>query len=177
MIFMSCAREAPPTRPSPLPSPTPTPEAKSPEPKPAEPEETKPGPEQKPTPKPTPKPKQESKPAPKAEKKPEPPKEEPKAAEPTLVGTWRVTEMSHNGQSAPMPGEMMLTFTSDGQVRVGMVGPDGQAQEREEGTYTVNGDQLVVTEGGHDQTMTFKFIDASHLELSFDGQVMKLERV
>ena len=46
------------------------------------------------------------------------------------------------------PGEMTLTFTDDGKTIMGMSTPDGQTHNME-GTYTVNGDQLTITQQGH----------------------------
>jgi uncharacterized protein (TIGR03066 family) len=119
------------------------------------------------------------------EKKPEPKKPEPKPepveeveAAPTLVGTWRVVEMSHGGQTSPEMSqmEMTFTFTADGNFTMSMSMPQMDRTHTQEGTYSLEGDQLTITADGRDQTGTCTFEGNDRVVLEISGGRMVLSR-
>lgn len=121
------------------------------------------------------------KPEPRPEEKPEPSKapvavaaapaeaappapEAPKG--PSIVGSWRVTNMSHNGSSQPMPPgfEMKWTFGEDGTLRMEM--SMGERSESKSGTYTVSGDQITLSGiEGSDKTGTVRFSGSDEMSI------------
>lgn len=122
-------------------------------------------------------------PPPKVEAAPPPPPpakapEAPKPAAPTIVGTWRMTEMTMNGQSAPGSDQVSMTFTfkTDGTIAaVHDVASAGMHREQE-GTYEVSGDQITIRLDQRPQTMTFSFEGNDRLILSFQQMRMVLTR-
>lgn len=119
-MMSACLRDDPPQVSLPSPSPAPVVEEEVVEPV----ADTSNAPPSEPTPPPQP----EAKPEPTKEpdKKPEPekPKEEPKA-ERSIIGRWRVTDMSHDGESSPEMQQMSMTleFKDGGGVTVNMAHP------------------------------------------------------
>jgi len=98
------------------------------------------------------------------------------AKAPTIVGTWRVVEMLHEGRAQPMPPgmTMQLTFGEDGTFAVAMPGmPEERAQQ---GTYTLNGDQISISVRGEAKTGTRRFEGSNRATLEIDEGKMPLER-
>ncbi len=100
-----------------------------------------------------------------------PPPEAPRVA--TIVGTWRAIEMSHNGQTMPMPAEMQMTwtFTADGAFKMSA----GQMSESMEGTYTTSGDQITITMRGESKTGAYQ-LDGDRLTINIDQGKITLQR-
>jgi hypothetical protein len=147
----------------PTPAPAPTPE------KPAAPPEPTPAPEP-----PKEQPKKEAPPPPK------PVEPEPKApASPSIIGTWRVEEMSHNGQSRPMPEgmEMKFTFAADGKLMMTHSGSRMPEAQSVEGTYSISGDQITITMQNEAKTGTFSLEGNDKLTLEIDKAKMTLVRI
>jgi hypothetical protein len=122
-------------------------------------------------------------PAPKVEAAPPPPPpvkaaEPPKAGAPTIVGSWRMTEMTMNGQSAPGIDQVSMSFTfkADGTVAAVHEMASAGMHREQEGTYEISGDQITIRMDQHPQTMTFSFEGNDRLILSFQQMRMVLTR-
>lgn len=99
----------------------------------------------------------------------EPVKEATKA--PTIIGTWRLTSVTHGGRQENIPPgmEMKLTFAEDGTTTMSM---SMQGQSRDEtGSYTLEGKQITMTQRGKTQTgtITFSGNDDMTLEMQDGG--------
>lgn len=102
----------------------------------------------------------------------EAPVEEPEPvapAAPSIVGAWRVVEMSRQGQTQPMPPgmDMVWTFDESGSYSMSMTGGPGGGQQVD-GSYTLSGDSITIsmpnqTESG---TVTFNGNDQMTFDLS-----------
>ena len=110
---------------------------------------------------------------------PQKPPDAPKTAGPSIVGTWRVTEMSMNGQPAPGIDQMSMTFTFKADWTVAMVNevPSAGMKQEKEGTYEIAGDQITIRMDQHPQTMTFSFEGNDRLVLSMQQQQMQMRMV
>ena len=123
-------------------------------------------------------------PAPRVEAAPPPPpptekrSEAPKPAAPSIIGTWRVTEMSMNGQTSPAMDQMSMTFTFKADGTAAMVNevPSAGVKQEKEGTYEIAGDQITIRIDQHPQTMTFSFEGNDRLVLSLQQMRMVLTR-
>lgn len=170
---VACTRESPPDIPEFKP-PVKAEVKEEVEPEPAA-DEPAPEPEPEPEPKPKPEPKKEEpKPVRVEQPKPKPePKKEEEPAAPTLVGTWKVTEFSINGESNPMLEQMEMTFTfaEGGTVTMSMSHPDmPEGAGTQEGTYKLEGDQITMTIDDEAKTGTCKFEGSNRAALEFtDG--------
>lgn len=101
------------------------------------------------------------------------------AKAPSIVGAWRVVEMSHRGQAQPLPPgmSMMLTFGEDGTFSMSMSGgPEGPGGEMPKGTYTVSGDQITISMRGETKTGKFSLEGNSRAIIDIDEAKMTLER-
>jgi len=132
-------------------------------------------------PKPEPPPPEPVRPAPPVQRPPPEPNPAPQAeATPSasIVGSWRVTEMSHNGQTIDMPGgmQMIYTFTDSGTVSMSVSGenlPQGHSQE---GAYTLSDNQITISLRGQSKTGTYKLEGTDRLILEMDGARIVLTR-
>jgi hypothetical protein len=121
-------------------------------------------------------------PAPRVEAAPPPPQkpaEAPKPTGPSIIGTWRVTEMSMNGQPSPDMSQMSMTFTfkADGTMTMVNEVPSAGVKKEQEGTYEIAGDQITIQVEQHPQTMTFSFEGNDRLVLSLQQQQMQMRMV
>jgi len=176
-LLMGCIRSSPPEIPDFKPPP-----------KPVVKEETKPvlaveAPEPEVVEKPAPEPEPEPIAPVVAEPEPEPPEPEPKPVEPepaapTLVGTWRVTEMSHNGQT--MPGfdqmEMTFTFTEEGTVTMSISGGQMPEAMTRDGTYTLSDGQITINIDNQSKTGTCTFDGPNRVTIEIDEGRMVMTR-
>ncbi len=102
----------------------------------------------------------------------EAPAEEPEPvapAAPSIVGSWRVVEMSRQGQAQPLPPgmDMVWTFDESGSYSMSMTGGPGGGQQVD-GSYTLSGDSITImmpnqTESG---TVAFNGNDQMTFDLS-----------
>ncbi len=101
-----------------------------------------------------------------------------KATAPTIIGTWRVAEMSRNGQSSPMPAgmSMSITFSDGGNVSISMSGGPGGAGQDQQGTYTLNENQISMTMRGHVESGTLNFESSNRAVLDLGQTRMVLSR-
>jgi hypothetical protein len=81
------------------------------------------------------------------------------AQAPTVLGTWRVVEMSQHGEAMPMPAgmSMQLTFEEGGTLTTVMSMPGMPEPQRQQGTYSVSGDQITLIIGGDAKTGGLRF--------------------
>jgi hypothetical protein len=102
----------------------------------------------------------------------------PEKKEPTILGTWTVVEMSHNGQSQPMPPgmQMTLTFEEGGSVTMSMSGDQMPEARTTQGTYSLTDGQISLTVGNDTQTGTCSFEGENRLVLDFTKAEMVLTR-
>jgi len=117
-----------------------------------------------------------TKPAAVVEAPPEPKKEAPK--EPTLIGTWRVSEMVQRGTTMPMPEgmEMTLTFADGGTVTMSMSGgPMPEAQNRQ-GTYSYSDGQITIALDRETKTGKCTFEGNDRVIIEVDEVKMTLTR-
>jgi len=136
-----------------------------------------------PTPTPMPKAEPTKGPSPAAKTKapetaPPTPTPEPVAG-PSIVGTWQVTEMSHRGQSHPMPAGMQMTFTfgQDGSLTMSTSGGQMPQAITQQGTYTLSGNQLTVTMQNQTKTGACTFEGNDKLTLEVDEAKMVMARM
>lgn len=139
------------------------------------PEESEPEPEPDPEPEP---PELAQTPAP-APSKPEPEtaKQQPQA--PTLVGTWRVSEFSMNGETSPEFGqiEMTFTFAEGGTVTMSVSGGPMPEARTTEGTYTLTDGQITMSIDNDTQTGTYSFEGNDRVTLAFEQEGQKVRMV
>lgn len=98
---------------------------------------------------------------------------------PTIVGTWRVAEMSRGGRSEPMPPgmTMMFTFGEDGTFSISMAGmPEGAGGDMPKGSYTLNGDQISISAQGESKTGKLSFEGNDRATIDIDEGKMTLVR-
>lgn len=175
-LLIGCVRSSPPE----------IPEFKPP-PKPVVTEETKPvlaveAPEpevEEPTPEPEPEPDEPVVDEPEPEPpKPAPKPVEPEPAAPSLVGTWRVIDMSHNGQSSPEfdQMEMTFTFTEDGTVTMSVSSDMMPESMTRDGTYTLADGQITMNIEGQSQTGSYSFDGNDRVTIEIDKARMVLKR-
>ncbi len=102
-------------------------------------------------------------------------KAEPTA--PTIVGTWRVTEMSHGGQQMPGMSEMQttLTFAEDGTLAMNMSHPQMPEPQSKSGTYSISGDQLTITMDGDSKTGPYT-LDGNQLTIEIEQAKLVMTR-
>jgi outer membrane biosynthesis protein TonB len=125
----------------------------------------------KPEPKAEPEKPKETAPPAKPETKPEPkPEKKEESAAPTIIGSWKVVEMSHAGQSRPLPDgmEMIYIFTEDGTLNMEMSGGPLPEAQTKQGSYTLSGQQVTITVDGHSQTATYSFDGPDRLILEME---------
>lgn len=117
-----------------------------------------------------------SKPASIVEAPPDPKKETPK--EPTLIGSWRVSEMAQRGQVMPMPGEMemTLTFSENGTVTMSMSGGPMPESQSRQGTYRYADGQVTISLDRETKTGRCTFEGTDRVTLEFDDVRMVLRR-
>ncbi len=173
-LVTACTRSSPPEipefRPPPrrvikeMPTPEPVADTPAPVPEPPRPPPSEPKPEPVKT-------------APAPPPPPEPRAEAPKA--PSLVGTWRITEMFHKEQTMAMPGgmQMTLTFAEGGAVTMSTFGgPMPEAQTRQ-GTYSLAGDgQITISMASDTKTGHCTFDGNDRMTIQFDDMRMVLAR-
>jgi len=129
-----------------------------------------------PTPEPTPEPEKTSSATPAPTPAPKPKKEEAQA--PSIIGSWRVTEMTQNGQSSPQMDSMEMTFTfaEDGSASVTMAHSQMPEPMTREGTYTLSDKTLTMTFEGHSDTSTLTFEGNDQAVIEKDQVRMVLTR-
>jgi hypothetical protein len=100
-------------------------------------------------------------------------------AAPSIVGTWQVTEMSHRGQSRPMPAgmQMAFTFAQDGSFTMSMSGGQMAQAQTQQGTYTLTGNQLNITMKNQSKSGTCTFEDQNKVTLEIDEAKMTMTRL
>jgi len=105
------------------------------------------------------------------------PKESP-AQGPTIIGTWRMIEMTRNGQLHPMPDgmEFLFTFAEDGTVSTSRSGGGMPESQTMQGTYTFTGDQITLSMEGETKTGTCTFDGNDRLTLDTDEGRITLTR-
>lgn len=100
----------------------------------------------------------------------------PTAAAPTIVGSWRVTDMSHDGQSMMMPGmEMTMTFGADGTLTMYATAAEMPEPMTMTGSYTVNGSQITMEMNGDSKSGTFT-LTATTLAITVEDVTLALTR-
>ncbi|NLX21561.1 MAG: lipocalin family protein [Phycisphaerae bacterium] len=109
-----------------------------------------------------------------------PPAVEEEKAEPTaatIVGTWRVTEMSHGGQPMPQMSEMQMTFTfaEDGTLAMKITHPQMPEPQSKSGTYSVSGNQLTITMEGESKTGPYT-LDGNSLTIEIEQAKLVMTR-
>lgn len=101
------------------------------------------------------------------------------AAGPTLIGTWRMTSISHDGQEMPMsPGmEMTMTFAEGGKLTFSQ-SYNGESRTMT-GTWSINGDMLTLTadEAGPEAQSGPYTLTGNTLEITIDEGTMRLTRI
>lgn len=109
--------------------------------------------------------------------KPPPAPEAPKA--PTIVGAWRVTEMSRQGQTMPMPDGvvMTLTFQEGGTLSMSMSGGPMPADQSRNGTWSVTGDQITISMENDAKTGTLTFEGNDRAVIDVTEVKMTLQRM
>lgn len=102
----------------------------------------------------------------------EAPVEEPEPVEPaapSIVGSWRIVEISRQGQTQPMPAgmDMNWTFEENGTYSMSMTGGPGGGQQMD-GSYTLSGESITISMQGQTQsgTVTFNGNDQMTFDLS-----------
>ncbi len=127
-------------------------------------------PPEAPKPKPVAAAPQEAPPPAAEEQKPEP-------TAPTIIGTWRVTEMSRNGQVMPEMTQMQmtLTFAEDGTVTMSMTHPQRPEPMSRSGTYSISGDQLTITMEGDSKTGPYT-LDGNQLTIEIEEAKLIMTR-
>jgi hypothetical protein len=103
---------------------------------------------------------------------------EPPAA-PSIVGTWQVTEMSHRGQSHPLPAgmQMTLSFAQDGALTMSMSGGQMPQAQTQQGTYTLTGNQITINLQNHSKSGTCTFEGNDKIILDIDESKMTMTRI
>jgi len=117
-------------------------------------------------------------PAPESRPAPSVPAPAPAAA-PSIIGTWQIAEMSHNGQSVPMPPGMTmnLTFAEGGALTMNMTGaPEGAGGGNQQGSYTLNGNQITITMQNDTKSGTLTFESNNRAILDMQEMRMVLTR-
>lgn len=86
---------------------------------------------------------------------------------PSLIGSWRVVEMSVNGQSMPASSGMQITmiFAEGGTLTTTVSAPQMPEGKTDQGSYTVNNDQITMTSRNQSRTGTFRFEDPNRITL------------
>ena len=109
---------------------------------------------------------------------PAPKPAEPEPAAPSLVGTWRVTEMTHNGQSSPGfdQMEMTFTFTEDGTATMTVSGDMMPEDMTRDGSYTLADGQITMTFEGQSQSGSYTFDGNNSVTIEIDQARMVLTR-
>ena len=94
---------------------------------------------------------------------------------PTIIGTWRVTNMLVGGQSQTPPGNMEVTFTfaEDGTLTTSMSGDSIPEPQSTHGTFTLDGNQITISMENEVKTGTYT-LDRDTLTLTFDEVQMVL---
>lgn len=102
----------------------------------------------------------------------EAPVEEPEPvapAAPSIVGSWRIVEVSRQGQTEPMPPgmDMIWTFDENGSLSTSMTGGPGGGQQTD-GSYTLSGDAITISMQSQtlSGTLAFNGNDQMTLDLS-----------
>ncbi|MFA5864581.1 MAG: lipocalin family protein [Phycisphaerae bacterium] len=108
--------------------------------------------------------------------KPEPKPQAPAA--PSIVGTWQITEMIQNGTSMPLPPGMQMTLTFDdgGTVTMSVSAPQMPQSQTQQGTYTLNNDQITMNIKNEAMTGTCTFEGNTKVTLDFTKVKMVLVR-
>jgi hypothetical protein len=114
--------------------------------------------------------------------KPPEPEPEPEAAAvqaPTLVGTWRVVEMSKDGETAPGfdQMEMTFTFTEDGTITMTVSSSQMPESHTQEGSYALADGQITITMRDQAKTGTCTFEGNNRVILEVDGGRLTLDRI
>ncbi len=101
----------------------------------------------------------------------------PAAGAPSIIGTWRVTDMQRDGQSMLPPGgmEMMLTFAEGGTLTMTMTNPHMPESMSRTGTYSIDGDQITLEVEGEPKTGAYVLTATSlSITISEGGAEMTL---
>jgi hypothetical protein len=124
--------------------------------------------------------------------KPEPPKPAPapprleappppveKKAAPTLVGTWKISEMSVNGQSPPESSQMQMTMTFEegGSVTMTMSMPQMTEAHTRTGTWSLTDGQITMNMDRESRTGRCTFEGDSRATLEFEEGDQKIKMV
>lgn len=119
-----------------------------------------------------------AKPAPPPPRPAAPPPVEKKAA-PTLVGTWKITEMSMNGQSPPESAQMQMTITFEegGNVTMTISAPQMPQPHTQTGTWSLTDGQLTMSMDRESRTGRCTFEGESRAVLEFEEGGQKVRMV
>ncbi len=98
--------------------------------------------------------------------------------EPSIIGSWQVVEMSHNGQVQQMPAGVTMTFTfaEGGSLSMGMTGGPAEAGGARQGTYSVSGGQITVSMENETRTGSLTFEGNDRAVMDFTEARMVLSR-
>ncbi|MCK4342891.1 MAG: lipocalin family protein [Phycisphaerae bacterium] len=99
------------------------------------------------------------------------------AAASTIVGTWKVTEMTQRGESMPPELQMELTFGQDGTMTLSMFMEGMPEAMSMSGTYTLSGNQITITMEMDPESKTGTYSLAGNtLTIEMEGERMVLTR-
>jgi hypothetical protein len=101
------------------------------------------------------------------------------ASGPSLIGSWRITEMIVKGQAIPMPAamQMTLTFAEGGSVTMSVSGGQMPQGKTEQGTYTLTGEQFTMTIHNDTKSGTCRFEGTGRATLDMGEAKMVLTRM
>jgi hypothetical protein len=91
----------------------------------------------------------------------------PESSRPSLIGSWRVTEMVVGGQAMPMAAGMQITmtFAEGGSMTTNVSAPQMPQGKTDQGSYTLSNDQITMTSNNHSRTGTLRFEDPNRITL------------
>jgi hypothetical protein len=119
-----------------------------------------------------------AKPAPAAPRPEAPPPPVEKKVAPTLVGTWKISEMSVNGQSPPESAQMQMTMTFEegGSVTMTVSAPQMPQAHTQTGTWSLIDGQITMSMDRESRTgrCTFEGDSRAILEFEEGGQKIRM---
>ena len=90
-----------------------------------------------------------------------------------LIGDWRITAMSLDGQQQQVPENMLISFYAGGE---GLFNDNGETEHNDFG-WVINGDKISITtrgESGHGRTMEFTIASFTDTQCTFSGSNVEL---
>jgi len=140
--------------------------------------DTRPAAPVEPPPAPAPAKPEPPKPAPPPPRPEAPPPPVEKKAAPTLVGTWKISEMSVNGQSPPESAQMQMTITFEegGSVTMAVSSPQMPQAHTQTGTWSLTDGQITMSMDRESRTgrCTFEGDSRAILEFEEGGQKIRM---